>query len=111
MESLKQNKILLGIFGITAVLFFGYKFFGSSLVSSVYEGGEISDQTVGQDVISLLNDLQKVNIDTDLFNSTIWKNLEDFSIVLPEDEVGNQNLFSPLNISKPVSAPKQTTRR
>lgn len=101
MEALKQNKILLGAFLITAILFFGYKMFGNQVLGDIY-GADVSVNPVGQDIIKVLDDLQKADLDTSLFSSTIWVNLQDFSIPMPEDEAGNDQLFNPLKLPFPT---------
>lgn len=108
MESLKKNKILIGLFLLTAVLFFGYKMFGSQVLGDIY-GGDVSVNPVGQDIIKILDDLQKADLDVSLFSSTIWLNLQDFSIQMPEDQPGNENLFNPL-LAKPIVPTKSTKR-
>jgi amino acid permease len=92
MESLKQNKILLSIFAIVVIIFLGYHFFGSDITESIVTNTENQDS--GSEFVVLLEKLKQVDINDNLFKSTAWTNLVDFSIVLPQDAPGKTDLFS-----------------
>lgn len=67
---------------------------------------EASDaQLVGSRVLSLLNQINSLKIDTSIFNSTVYKSLVDYSIAIPEQNVGRPNPFAPI----PGSAPQSST--
>jgi hypothetical protein len=97
MESLKKNKLLVILFVIVFVLFIGYHFFGSSIASigSIVTTEE-NTSSVGADILVTLNRLKTVHIEDSLFSGAVWMSLKDFSITLPTDVPGRQNIFAPI---------------
>lgn len=96
MQSLKQNKILLALFGISLVAFLIYHFGGlgkGPVIDPVLMGNQVvSDQTTTE-ILGLLNRMQQASIDGQLFSSTAWTSLVDQSATLPNDTPGRQDLF------------------
>ncbi len=102
MESLKKNKILLTIFGISLVTFLLYQF-GGIFQSTRIDVVEVSpaDEAATAEILTLLNKMQQAKIDSDLFTSSAWKSLVDYAIPLPNDVPGHPDLFGPIRQSSP----------
>lgn len=113
METLKQNKILLGAFVLSALIFFGYKMFGGQAVvtENIISVDSLEEKTVGRDFLVMIDKIKGIEIGDDLFKSTSWTNLQDFSIILPSDVGGKTNLFGVINQSPATNAPVSTTTR
>lgn len=90
MESLKKNKTLVILFVISLIAFLGYEFKG--MIISDTPTASV-DTSITSEILSSLSEMQQAKIDSDLFTSTAWKNLVDYSIVLPSDTPGRPELF------------------
>lgn len=96
MQSLKQNKILLGLLVISLIAFLLYHFGideDTVIVDPLFVGNSVVENKETADILLLLNQMQQASIEGDLFTSTAWTNLVDHSIVLPSDTPGRQDLF------------------
>jgi hypothetical protein len=47
-------------------------------------------------VLSLLNQIRSLQIDTDLFNNAAYRTLRDYSVAIPPQNVGRLNPFAPI---------------
>jgi len=56
-------------------------------------GASSVDQT---QVLSLLNQIRKLNIDSELFSDPAYTKLYDYSVDIPDQTVGRSNPFAPL---------------
>jgi hypothetical protein len=94
MESLKKNKVLITIFILALLAFLGYQF-GGTLKNEVTDVIEVNaaDEAATTEILTLLNQMQQAKIDSELFTSTAWANLVDYSISLPTDTPGRPDLF------------------
>lgn len=100
----KSLKILGGVAAvfIAAVAYFFIK--GPSLPESSLTGlkNGLSEVTYGQpqqpaansEMVRILNMLNGIKLDTDIFNNPAFLSLEDFSVGLPEARLGKSNPFS-----------------
>ncbi len=57
-----------------------------------FEGGK---ESIGADVLGLLNQIQSLKIDSSIFRSAVYKSLQDFSVEVPPEGVGRDNPFAP----------------
>lgn len=76
--------------------------------------GGAGSQLIGADVLSLLNRINSLKIDTSIFSSLIYQSLVDFSVEIPPQNVGRPNPFAPIPGSVPaggISAPAGLPRR
>ena len=100
-ESSNTKKIAIA--GGVLILFVGliYFFFfnkGAEMIVQFDEfGNPTSAQVVGQDLIDISNELEKVSLDANLFANKAFINLIDFSIVLRDEPVGKSNPFKAVN--------------
>ncbi len=70
-------------------------------LSSV-DSGAASTGNVGQDVLTLLNEIHSLKIDTTFFKTAAYESLIDFSVAIPSTDVGRTNPFSPFAGSAPT---------
>ncbi|MFA6338448.1 MAG: hypothetical protein WCW87_00065 [Candidatus Paceibacterota bacterium] len=123
MEFIKKFKNL--IIGVVAViiLFMAYLYFfpkkdasSSDLLVSQNQTDQ-SQIAEGQEILSQLNNLSKISLDTSIFQSEIFMSLSDFSVTIPDQPVGRRNPFLPIgqgeaiapstaSLSAPSTAPK-----
>jgi hypothetical protein len=77
----------------------------SSLISSSDGSG-----SVGTDVLSVLNSVSSIRIDTSLFTSPAYQSLVDYSIQVPPQAIGRPNPFAPTGggSTAPAGASTQT---
>ncbi len=61
-------------------------------------------------VLTLLNQVRSLKIDTDLFESQEYKTLRDYSVPIPPLEVGRLNPFAPLPGTIVTPTPSTTPR-
>ncbi len=95
--SLKKTWIISG--GIIAIALVAYFAFfsgnGSTEAISSLES-EQNNQVVGARVLSLLNQVQSLNIDVSFFQDQTYQSLQDYAVAVPPQEVGRQNPFAPV---------------
>lgn len=113
MQALKQNKMLLILFVVSLVAFLVYQF-GGTVVPSEDPSLAVGtvEESITQDILSLLDKMQQAQINSELFTATSWTSLVDYSIDLPSDTPGRLDLFSgtlqgnaPATISTPSAPP------
>ena len=61
-------------------------------------------QAVGTRVLSLLNQINSLKIDASIFDSAVYKTLVDYTITIPEQNVGRPNPFAPISGSAPQNS-------
>jgi RsiW-degrading membrane proteinase PrsW (M82 family) len=99
--SSNKNTVIIGI--ILVVILAGAWYFyskGSSSPStsqlvSTTPGGTAT-ANVGANVLTILNSVSSINIDTSFFSTPAYQSLVDYSITVPPQEVGRQNPFAPV---------------
>jgi hypothetical protein len=101
------KQIIIGILAI-ALLGGGYYYFttmkeeGKGTLDTKKPGllgnssGDNPSQPIGADVLSLLNRISSLKIDTEIFDSLIYQSLVDYSVEIPPQEVGRPNPFAPI---------------
>jgi hypothetical protein len=68
--------------------------------------GTSATPQVGADVLALLNRINSLKIDTDIFDSLVYQSLEDYEVDIPPQPVGRENPFAPIGGSGPSSGPQ-----
>ncbi len=111
MESLKKNKILLSVFGITFLVFIYFMFFNGSSggggtsatintdMGTSTSAGVAIQTPAGQEILQMLARLNLVQIDNDLFLEASWTSLQNFETTIPSNSPGKDDLFSPIGQS------------
>lgn len=109
MESLKPYKNILIGGGIILLIFGGYMIWsnrdvsvdgGANLVSfdTLATDSSVSPQAAaaGQQIISILNDLQRLQIDRSVFENKAFDSLIDYTIATTSEDRGRDDPFAPL---------------
>lgn len=93
-NSKKTTIIAVIAFIVLAIVYFYFS--GGTTPESVNTIEVQSVNAVGSRVLSLLNQIQSLQIKSDLFKSTAYQTLVDYSVEIPELPVGRPNPFAPL---------------
>ncbi len=96
MSSSKKNSIVIIILVVLAG--FAYFYFTGDPTDPSALAPEASPEAAASvaeaaHVLSLLNQIQSIHIDTKFFESTVFKSLVDNMVVVPEQNVGRPNPF------------------
>lgn len=97
-SSSKKSIISIVVVGVVLLVIYFY-FTGGSTPSdsgSFDETGLPNSAMVGVNTLSLLNQIQSLRIDTSIFKDAAYKTLTDYSVIIPEVNVGRPNPFAPL---------------
>ncbi len=105
------NKSLIWIAIVVFVIFIAYFMFRNPTApeSSSLLSNTVSPQAnaASTRILSLLNQIESLKIDTTFFKNPAYQSLVDFSVEIPELNVGRPNPFAPL----PGSYVGTSTRR
>ena len=102
MQQTSSKKPLIIIISIVILAGLAYFYFSGSpsdtSISSVNSStGETSEASiVGAKVLSLLNEIGSLRIDSSVFDSQVFKSLVDHTVIVPEQNVGRPNPFIPV---------------
>ncbi len=99
-----QNKKIIIFFVLCCIGVLGYFTFFKT--SPQAEQGSQSDKLVGQDILDLVQSLQKVSIEPTLFSGAFFKNLRDFTTAIVPEEQGRNNPFASLRTETNTSKTK-----
>ena len=91
MKSLAKYKGTLIALVLFAVGFFIYNAYVKELLFKPVETQSAAE--VGADLVEIYNELQAVSFESDLFKSSSYKSLKDFSTPLPVIQPGRSNPF------------------
>ncbi|PIP56017.1 MAG: hypothetical protein CO183_01565 [Candidatus Zambryskibacteria bacterium CG_4_9_14_3_um_filter_42_9] len=91
MDIITKNKGILAIIAIFIVVMFLYNtFFKGETIAVV---SELEASTIGDDLIRLRQELEKVTLDQAIFSSPGYLLLNDFSTAVTPQETGRPNPF------------------
>ena len=96
-KSLKSIIIIVGIIVVALIAYFYYE--GSKSASNsnlVSTPADVDAQQVGVRVLNLLNQIKSLKIDTTLFSDPSYQTLRDYSVAIPQQNVGRSNPFAPI---------------
>lgn len=100
---LKYKKIIIAVL-VFLVGFFVYNSFfkpdtelDGLLVQNVSTSSQSEAGIAGREIIALLADIQKITLDKSIFESVVFRSLEDFSIPIEPEPKGRVNPFAPLD--------------
>jgi flagellar basal body-associated protein FliL len=97
-QSSKKNIIIISAIVIIALVGIFY-FMGGTPVptdDSLLSSDSGANNQVGTRVLSLLNQIESLRIDTSLFTGAAYQTLVDYSVDIPPQDVGRPNPFAPL---------------
>ena len=105
------KKILIISLGLLVLGFLGYYFLikGSTDVSSLITPSQ--NQTVGQDILVLVDKLKKISIDSSFLSSVLLNNLKDFSIPISSELQGRANPFALVGLEGVVGQESSTAKK
>lgn len=90
------QKIIIVIFVLVLLAFFGYQVFLTSYEAPVGEADLSGQEIVGQDILELVDKTEKVKIDVSIFTSDLFTNLVDYQIEIDPELQGRPNPFAPI---------------
>ena len=91
MEILTKNKGILAAIAFFVVAMFVYNLFFKSETITV--PSELSASSIGDDLLKIRGELQKVTLDRTIFSSPGYLLLTDFSTAIPQQTAGRPNPF------------------
>lgn len=56
---------------------------------------EQNSGVIGSQVMSLLTQIRSLKIDATVFQSAVYRSLQDYSVAIPTENVGRDNPFAP----------------
>ena len=91
---------------------FGYSLFSApketeSLLVSTNQVTQ--SQIVGNEIISALNQIQTLNLSSDIFSDPVFRSLIDRSSPIPSEAVGKSNPFSPIGSDARITNTRATS--
>ncbi|MEI7463553.1 MAG: hypothetical protein WCK03_04145 [Candidatus Taylorbacteria bacterium] len=101
MNTKKSSKktiiIIVVLIVASAIAYFYYESSNTVTNSGLETTAETTDaQAAGARVLSLLNQIKSIKIDTTVFKDPSYLSLRDYSVEIPQDNVGRSNPFAPL---------------
>ncbi|MEK9167868.1 MAG: hypothetical protein AAB769_00845 [Patescibacteria group bacterium] len=114
MEIFKKYKKILIWFGVIIVVFVLYSMFFTK-DDNLANGGIVSAPaadaqfTAGREIIALLTDLKALQLKDEVFQSNVFRSLEDFSLPVAPEPQGRQNPFAPIGVDTIDTVTKATT--
>ena len=90
MQALIKNKITIGFILLLIVLWLGYRSFMNSEAPT--EGSAVA-LSVGQDLLEMANRLSAAELSQDLLSKRGYLFLNDFSLPIPQQSFGRNNLM------------------
>ncbi len=98
-QSSSKKTIIIGSIIVVVFLVAYFYFSGGSAPAnsgSLTQSQPSSSATVGMNTLSLLNQIQSLRIDTSIFKDRAYQTLTDYSVAIPQLNVGRPNPFAPL---------------
>ena len=115
MVSPKTQKIFIALVVFLLLGFIGYKLFVQApAVDSTVAASETN--TVGQDILVLVKKLDALSIDQNIFSSSMFTNLRDFTQAIFPESRGRLNPFATIgsdgsfSISTQIQVPATSTK-
>ena len=95
----QYKKIIMLVVGIAVVGGMFWVFQRSDLSNSNSSLSKIEAQTkesiLGEELIAVINRVDKIELDRSVFSSPVYNRLTDRSRSLPKQSLGRENIFSP----------------
>jgi hypothetical protein len=97
-SSKKTAVAFFAILAIGALIYFytmGNPTDSDTLLSVEGTPESIASEAIGNRVLTLLQEVNSLNIDATVFNNPVYRSLVDYSIEVPPQNVGRPNPFQP----------------
>jgi len=115
MKDKSSMKSWIMIAGIILVALVAYYFFFANAPLSTDAGtlqAQSGGNVVGAQVLTLLNQIQSLRINTTLFKSAAFQSLQDYSVQVPPQNIGRPNPFAPLpGVKSPFPTVNTTVKK
>ncbi len=102
-EKKSSNKLIIGMIIMVLVVFLAYFYSrgtpttdGDSLLEGSIDPETVEAQIAGERVLTLLNQLNSLKLDTSIFENKSYRSLVDYTIAIPEQNIGRANPFAPV---------------
>lgn len=95
-NSKKTILIIVAIVIVGALALFYFMGGSTPDDGSLLSSDSTGNKQVGSKVLSLLNQIESLKIDTSIFTSAAYQTLVDYSVTIPPQNVGRPNPFAPL---------------
>jgi flagellar basal body-associated protein FliL len=97
-KSSKKTAIIIIVIIIVALIAYFYYEGNTPVSNSSLETTVATNeaQAVGVRVLTLLNQIKSLKVDTDLFKDASYLTLQDYSVQIPPENVGRSDPFAPL---------------
>jgi LPS O-antigen subunit length determinant protein (WzzB/FepE family) len=91
-----KKTLIVSIIAIIVLAIVYFYFSGSTVTDPTATLQTQSANVVGTRVLSLLNQIKSLHIDTTIFKDQAYQTLVDYAVEIPELPVGRPNPFAPL---------------
>jgi hypothetical protein len=109
--SKKNIIIIIGIVLLALVVYFYYEGSRPTADTSFETVTANADaEAVGSRVLSLLNQIRSLKIDTTVFKDPAYMSLRDYSVAIPQEDVGRENPFAPISGLSAATSSGRTSR-
>lgn len=99
----KVQKLIIVAFVLLILAFLGYRIFLQSAELPVGEADLSGVAVVGQDILDLVKETERVSIDKSLFSSVLFTGLVDFEVIPTPEAQGRPDPFAPVGVdSEPI---------
>lgn len=92
----KNSWIIIAIIIIVAFCVYYFFLYQPSSQTNTLLEEQTTDNQVGAEVLSLLNQIQALHIDSSFFQSAAYQSLVDYTVPIPIQNVGRNNPFAPI---------------
>ena len=102
----KTTAIVVIVIIVGAVVYFYYQGSSPSSSGSLLQSSGTAAASVGSSELTLLGRIQSLKIDPSLFSDQAYRSLQDYSVVIPTENVGRPDPFAPIpGVATPGSVP------
>lgn len=103
MVSPAIQKIIIALFTILLIAFFGYRVFMSKSEEPIDPLNSVGTVIIGQDILDMVDKTRNLQIDKSLFSSALFGALVDPDIVLDPEPQGRNNPFAVIGSDSAVT--------
>lgn len=106
MEFLNRYKITLIVLVLAVGAFVAYQnFYVANLdIDPLARESQVAGSIVGQEIISLLGELESIKLDVTIFEKESFRTLIDFGQTINSEPVGRGNPFAPIGVETGFSS-------
>ncbi len=99
-----KSWIIIAVLIVVALIVY-YSFFNNTNSADSTLQAQSSENVIGADTLSLLNQIQSLKIDKSFFQTAEYLSLMDYTVQIPAVNIGRMNPFAPLaSVSRPATS-------